>query len=69
VGGNAADSFLAPLINSSTFLKGSRIFKREEGALPLSESSGIKLHLAMECSPATNRINDRQLLKAGDTLI
>lgn len=42
---------------------------KEEEEPSLSEHSGIKVHLAMECSPGTNCITERQVLKASDTLI
>lgn len=42
---------------------------KEEKEPSLSEHSGIKVHLAMECSPGTNRITERQVLKGSDTLI
>ena len=41
---------------------------KEEQEPSLLEHSGIKVHLAMECSPGTNRITERKLLKADDTL-
>lgn len=42
---------------------------KEEKEPSLSEHSGIKVHLAMECSPGTKRITERQVLKASDILI
>lgn len=42
---------------------------KEEKEPSLSEHSGIKVHLAMECSPGTKHITERQVLKASDTLI
>lgn len=46
-------------------------YRRAESSKEEKEPSlsGIKVHLAMECSPGTKRITEKQLLKGGDTLI